>query len=705
MRLGVQSGASIGTADGGLARIRVRGLKGRMTRAEALRRLLRGTGATGRATGPDSFVIERSTRFRLPQVHDVIASKSMPAAPDDMGVPIVVLSSRRGVTLDKYAGSVAIIDGAGIQGVEASQGSDALEAYASEVTSTHLGPGRNKLFIRGIADSSLVGSSQATVGQYWGEARINYSGPDPSLRLYDVERVEILAGGQGTLYGSGSLGGVIRITPNAPRLDEVRGSTWLGRQITAHGETGGDLGAIVNLPFVEERMALRVVGYTIKEGGWIDDRLRKLKDINQVATHGVRATLRVRPDDCWHIDLGGLAQVIRGADSQYADRVDALSRAASRAEPFENRYHLVSLAAERRGSDNVFTTTLTSARQRSGELRIGPDAPEPSGLLSIMRSNGTALELRMAHNGQGGHSWVAGLAYWTNLVGIRRDVLGDATTTRARLDTDTSEISVFGEAAHVLAEGLTATVGGRASQARTSGILRRTADGVTVTQEDRRRSAIRALPSATLSYRPTPGTWMVFVRYEHGFRPGGLGLHQNLVRRFEGDKLRSLSVGSRIGGERLNADISLSFNRWRDIQADVIDELGFASTTNIGTGAIVSVTAKVHAAPVPGMVLDGSLTRNKARLTEPKLEILPFRQIGSSGDNLPNVADLTARFAAGYNWGLGGASRCAICGWARYTGKSVLGIGPTLGRLQGGYVDNGVEVRLDSGRAHYVIRA
>ncbi|WP_163278767.1 Plug domain-containing protein, partial [Enterobacter hormaechei] len=72
----------------------------------------------------------------------------------------------------------------------------------ASLASTHLGPGRNKLFIRGIADSSFVGPTQATVGQYWGNSRITYSAPDPDLKLYDIGRVEVLEGPQGTLYGA-----------------------------------------------------------------------------------------------------------------------------------------------------------------------------------------------------------------------------------------------------------------------------------------------------------------------------------------------------------------------------------------------------------------------------------------------------------------------------------------------------------------------
>src|SRR3546814_20550030 len=71
------------------------------------------------------------------------------------------------------------------------RGMDSILSRTASVSSTHLGPGRNKLFIRGIADSSFTGPTQSTVGQYFGDIRLSYNAPDPDLRLYDIDNVEI----------------------------------------------------------------------------------------------------------------------------------------------------------------------------------------------------------------------------------------------------------------------------------------------------------------------------------------------------------------------------------------------------------------------------------------------------------------------------------------------------------------------------------
>src|SRR6478735_219841 len=89
--------------------------------------------------------------------------------------------------------------------VTEAQGTEGVIARLPMLASTNLGTGRNKVFIRGIADSSFNGPSQSLVGQYLGDVRLSYNAPDPDVQLYDFKRVEVLEGPQGTLYGAGSL--------------------------------------------------------------------------------------------------------------------------------------------------------------------------------------------------------------------------------------------------------------------------------------------------------------------------------------------------------------------------------------------------------------------------------------------------------------------------------------------------------------------
>src|SRR5690606_14816127 len=101
-----------------------------------------------------------------------------------------------------------------------------------------LGPGRNRLFLRGVADSPFSGESQSTVAVVLDEARVTYSAPDPDIRLVDVERVEVLKGPQGSYYGTGTLGGIYHIVTRRAQVDKTSLALSANVESVAHGGTG-----------------------------------------------------------------------------------------------------------------------------------------------------------------------------------------------------------------------------------------------------------------------------------------------------------------------------------------------------------------------------------------------------------------------------------------------------------------------------------
>jgi len=142
-----------------------------------------------------------------------------------------------------------------------------IAASVDGLTLTNEGAGRNRQFIRGVADSPFSGTSQSTVAIQLNDARVAYDAPDPDLRLVDVDRVEILKGPQGPLYGSGALGGVYHIVTNPPQLDRFSGLAEIHGQSVAGGDAGGGGQAVANLPVVKDRLALRAVIYREQDIG------------------------------------------------------------------------------------------------------------------------------------------------------------------------------------------------------------------------------------------------------------------------------------------------------------------------------------------------------------------------------------------------------------------------------------------------------
>src|SRR5476651_1438022 len=149
--------------------------------------------------------------------------------------------------------------------------------YLPNVTSASNGPGQNELFMRGLSAGSQPSQGSGSTG-LWPNVAIyldNQSGqlPNRNLDIYaaDLNRIEVLEGPQGTLFGAGAEAGAIRYITNEPKLDVTEGSIKAGYGVTAHGDPNADLTAVLNLPLIPDTVAVRAVIYNDRRGGYIDN--------------------------------------------------------------------------------------------------------------------------------------------------------------------------------------------------------------------------------------------------------------------------------------------------------------------------------------------------------------------------------------------------------------------------------------------------
>jgi len=145
------------------------------------------------------------------------------------------------------------------------------------VTAAANGPGQNEVFMRGLSAGSQASQGSASTG-LWPNVAIyldNQSGqlPNRNLDIYaaDINRIEVLEGPQGTLFGAGAEAGVIRYITNEPKLDVTEGDIKAGYGVTAHGDPNTDLTAVLNLPLISGTMAVRAVIYDDRRGGYINN--------------------------------------------------------------------------------------------------------------------------------------------------------------------------------------------------------------------------------------------------------------------------------------------------------------------------------------------------------------------------------------------------------------------------------------------------
>jgi outer membrane receptor protein involved in Fe transport len=686
LAIGAQAGVTIGLTDPALADVRVRGIEGRMPVATALRRLLAGTPADFVAADAQTFRIVRRAPAPNPP------SKAPVARPLPTPADIVVTGSKRAALLADYIGSVALVDPATLRPDRLIHGSDALVEEVPVLSSTHLGPGRNKLFVRGIADSSFNGPTQATVGQYLGEVRLNYSAPDPDLALVDIASVEILEGPQGTLYGAGSLGGIMRLVPTPPNLSHASAEIAGGGALTAHGAPSGDASAIVNLPLDRDRLALRVVAYGGIDGGYIDNPSRGLKNINRTTIEGLRATLRYRPAPDWTIDLGGVVQGINSRDGQYDERgLAPLQRDSVIAQPFDNDYSLGSLTVHHAiGSAELVSATSIVRHDVNSVYDASPSPETPLRYQEKEHITLLTNETRLSRDYADGSSWVVGSELLRSADTLTRTLGPSGTADRiAGTRNVAEEASLFGEGTLRFAPRWFVTAGGRVDYTR---LVDTTLDHPTG-DDGPHRHAVSFLPSVGLLWKTSPQL-SVYGRYEEADRPGGLSVQGAVTQRFEGDSVSSWEAGVRwhTPHDRLRLSVAFSYTRWEDIQADLIDASGLPYTTNIGSGRILGAEVQAEWRPLVGLVLRASTFIDDSDLSRP--------EPGFAGENdpsLPNIADSLGQIAVSYDFDVAGR-KISLSGSAHYVGRSRLGVGPILDLHQGRYVETGLGASLPVGR-------
>ena len=185
------------------------------------------------------------------------------------------------------------------------RGVENLEGIAANVggfTVQNLGPGQSQVALRGVSAGQIVRDQPGVkeqVGVYLDESVISLSLFTPDLDLFDANRVEVLRGPQGTLFGSGSLSGTVRYITNQPEFGVRKGIVELGVSAVDGGSAGGDAKLAFNVP-VGQKAALRVATYTDRLPGYIDaiqPDLSRKNNVNDGFRSGLRAAVKMSPND------------------------------------------------------------------------------------------------------------------------------------------------------------------------------------------------------------------------------------------------------------------------------------------------------------------------------------------------------------------------------------------------------------------------
>lgn len=673
--LAIQTGVSIGLP-GNIPVRRVPALNGSMSIEGALQRLLRGSGFKAIQTGPMAWRLVPHKAIG-PAPTKPRAEPEPPAVPAPPAPDIVVTASKNSSSLQTMPVSVQVVTDRDLQRVGAVPGTSAVAALADGMALSNLGPGRNRAFLRGVADSPFNGVTQSTVAIEVDDARVTFNAPDPELRLIDIKQIELLEGPQGPLHGTGALGGVYRILPNAARTDRHEAAVALGAEVTRHGGAGQSGSAMLNIPLARDRIGLRLVGYGAREPGWIDRAGADGTNSNSSRVMGGRASLRWLPADDWSIDLSGIIQMLHVADSQYAD-VPGLryARGGSLAEPHDNDFINGRLTIKGRiGDADLISATgwtlheVDSSFDASlGAAKFGVSAPA----LFVDGRNYAVRNQEIRLSGGSHIRWMAGLSYiWASMqlhAAIKPEAGADVAV--GQLHQVNAEQAVFGELFVPLLRDIRLDVGARLFRATVDNEL--DSSGATLKRLTRRTGLS---PSASLSWSPDQRR-LIYLRLASAYRPSGLSpFVPPAEAEFKSDELQSVELGARFADAQGNLHLGAAayLANWSHIQSDYVLANGLIATRNSGAGQIYGLETRIQRAFGP-FGLEGGLVIQHARLEKPEPGlVLP------ADSRLPIVPGLKGHLIARYAIPVrsGGFE---LAGQFNYSGYARLSLDPALNK-------------------------
>lgn len=182
-----------------------------------------------------------------------------------------------------------------------------LTKFTPSLSITQGAPGQNKFDMRGLSTGGYAisdTSDRSLVAVYLDDTPISVQGQTPDLRIYDLDRVEILRGPQGTLYGAGSMAGTIRFITAKPNTGAYFGTFEATGSGTDHGGPNYSLRGMVNMPLISDKLALRATLYQGEDSGFIDNiGLRDKPDANLNRTTQARVALRWTPNEKFTADF------------------------------------------------------------------------------------------------------------------------------------------------------------------------------------------------------------------------------------------------------------------------------------------------------------------------------------------------------------------------------------------------------------------
>jgi iron complex outermembrane receptor protein len=616
---------------------------------------------------------------------------------------VVVTAQKRDESLLSVAGSVTALTAAQLAKTQSVDLAD----YAALTPGLDLisqREGQTQLVLRGITTGSSTPNTTVAIYEDetpYGSSTAFASGNLLTLDLdpSDLQRIEVLSGPQGTLYGASSLGGVLKYVTTPPNLEDYSARAEIDGTTVDGGGSGYGLRAMVNVPIESDTLGLRVSGFDRLDPGYIDNPQLGRSNVNDSRVYGGRASLLWQPTDKLSVRLNVQYQKLNsgGASEEDVDGTtlkplygDLIQKRYS-AEPLDVRYWLSSAVVNYDfGWAKLVSATSYSTLHESlyNDLTttyqpvLGPALGIPDIGISFdipVQQQKVTEEVRLTSPSDQKLEWQAGF-FFTHEQSTHGEIFDPfETSTGASIPVNLltgalkdryTEYAGYADLDYHFTDKFDLMAGGRYGSNEQhysqpeSGALIGPATTLTAKSSD---------DSATFLVSPRyrlDDDNMVYARVASGYRPGGPNavtpteIAGGVPTSYGPDTLTDYEVGYKADllQHRLTMDLSAFYIDWRNIQIQTVFN-GFDATGNGGKAKSQGAQLSASYIPLDGLTLSGNLAYTDAELTQDALAVNAV-----SGDRLPSVPKLSAYFSADYDFEIAPSWGAFVGGDVRYTG-------------------------------------
>jgi outer membrane receptor protein involved in Fe transport len=592
---------------------------------------------------------------------------------------VVITANKRAEKQREVAGTVSVLSGSDLERRGARDQEDFLKLTPG-VQLNRGDPNNNGITIRGLSSQASPesgGGQQNPSGRYLEDVPLASpigKGLVADILPFDLDRIEVLRGPQGALFGSGSLGGAVRYLLAKPDLKAFGATAQVGLTSVSQGKTAASLYGMVNAP-LSDVAALRVVAFDRTSPGYIDNKGTKTKDANEVRQTGGRVLVTVKPLRELTATLVASTQKTKQDDFSYVfgdpKKLEHDNPTLGRG---TSQFDFSSLTVDYDLGGAMLTSITGYWKTKSNgvgdDTRLFGTLGLPLPLVSRVSagsSDAQSQELRLASKPGGNFSWVAGLFYQTNKgsgSGKQSDpsgAFGVVDLVDLKTKQDASESALFFDGEYSLGGGWSAGLGARAYKTKTSFQQTGTVFGAPSNSPVLAGGDDGTTPKLSVKYRFGDNMWYALA--SRGYRYGGVNEGPPPTP-FKSDSLWNYETGVRLApAPGVQLDLSAFLLDWTDAQFTYFalnGALPFSGIGNVGKARSTGLEAALRWRINPAFDVAASLASIDAKTTQDVKTLAGRAPVTiASGARLPGTAKLQTALQANYRFSgpLGSAGR------------------------------------------------